>query len=218
MSRPTAVLFDWDNTLVDSWGCIRQAMNETLVAMGRAPWDMAETRRRVAHSMRDSFPQLFGERWSEARDIFYASFAAIHIELLEPLPGAAAMLKRLSGAGIPLGVISNKTGKYIRQEAAHLGWNGYFRHLAGAGDSTADKPSPVPVQDALAIIGVARDNRVWFVGDAAIDMECAHNAGVTPFLVKHDEGFAGEFDTHRPARQFQSWDAFDAYLDEISVP
>ena len=32
---PQAALFDWDNTLVDTWPVIHEAMNTTLSAMGR---------------------------------------------------------------------------------------------------------------------------------------------------------------------------------------
>jgi phosphoglycolate phosphatase len=116
MRQPNAVLFDWDNTLVDSWVCIQRAMNATLAAMERPPWDLAETKERVARSMRDAFPEMFGERWKEARDVFYASFAAMHLELLTPLPGAGETLERLSGAGVPMAVISNKSGPFIRKE------------------------------------------------------------------------------------------------------
>jgi len=218
MSPPTAVLFDWDNTLIDSWECIRQAMNSTLEVMGHPLWDLEETKSRVAHSMRDAFPALFGERWKEAGQIFTDSYAAIHLDYLAPLPGAPDILERLSAAGVPLAVISNKRGNFIRQEVAHLGWDGFFRHLSGAGDSAADKPAPAPVEDALKSIGVPADYNVWFIGDAAVDMECAVNAGVKPLLVKHDSWRDGEFDRHPPERTFQSWSAFSRYLDEILVP
>jgi len=218
MSRPSAVLFDWDNTLVDSWECIRVAMNATLEAMGHQPWDLEETRARVARSMRDAFPKMFGERWQEARDVFYGRFAAVHLDYLTPLPGAPEILLRFQNAGIPLGVISNKSGPFIRKEAEHLGWTGFFRHLSGAGDSAADKPAAIPVTDALKVIGVPADHNVWFIGDADVDMECAANAGVKALLVKHDPWRDGEFDRHPPVRHFQSWGAFDRYLDEILVP
>jgi hypothetical protein len=70
---PRAILFDWDNTLVDAWGTIQLALNAALTAMGQSAWTMEETRVRVRASLRDSFPRMFGDRWPEARDIFYAT-------------------------------------------------------------------------------------------------------------------------------------------------
>ena len=71
LSRPRAVLFDWDNTLVDSWATIADALNTTLQTFGHAPWTMAEVKTRVRKSMRDSFPKLFGARAAEAGRGFF---------------------------------------------------------------------------------------------------------------------------------------------------
>jgi phosphoglycolate phosphatase len=197
LPRPKAILFDWDNTLVDNWGAIHAAINLTLVAMGHKPWTLEETHRNVARSLRDSFPVLFGDRWEEARKIFYDSFEAVHLEQLRALPGAGEMLANLSTRGIYLAVVSNKTGRYLRAEAEQLGWTGYFKRLVGATDAAVDKPAVEPVDMALAGSGVTRGPEVWFVGDGAIDLECAVNAGLTPIFFGQINGAAGS--VHKPA-------------------
>ncbi|HLJ20402.1 MAG TPA: HAD hydrolase-like protein, partial [Stellaceae bacterium] len=63
MERPRAILFDWDNTLVDSWPVIHEALVVTFEGMGHVPWTLEETKQRVRHSLRDAFPRLFGDRW-----------------------------------------------------------------------------------------------------------------------------------------------------------
>jgi len=180
---PRAVLFDWDNTLVDNWPTIHDALNATFAAMGHPAWTLAETRERVRASLRDSFPAMFGERWEAARDIFYARFEARHIETLVPLPGAQELLNALRDRGVYLGVVSNKTGRYLRKEAAALGWEGYMTRLVGAQDAARDKPDRAPVDLALTGSGIAAGRGVWFVGDTAMDMRCAHEAGCTAILV-----------------------------------
>jgi phosphoglycolate phosphatase len=180
---PQAVLFDWDNTLVDNWLSIVDAMNVTLVAMGHRPWDAEEARLRIRRSMREAFPLLFGDRWTEAQRIFYERFEAAHLDALRPLPGADAMLERLSAEGLYLGVVSNKTGKLLRRESTHLGWDRYFGRLVGAGDAAQDKPAVAPVDLALEGSGIARGPAVWFVGDTPLDMDCARNAGCVAVLV-----------------------------------
>ncbi len=184
--RPRAILFDWDNTLVDNWGAIHAALNSTLSAMGQDTWTDAQTRQRVQKSLRDSFPEMFGERWHEARDIFYRSFAASHLETLKPIGGAGEMLAALAGEGLYLGVVSNKMGDYLRREADHLGWTGYFAKLIGAMDADQDKPAVAPVELALDGSLIARGPEVWFVGDADIDIECAQNAGLTAVILHRD--------------------------------
>src|SRR5688572_19018612 len=109
--RPRAILFDWDNTLVESWGVIHLALNRTMVAMGHPEWTRAETEQRVRASLRDTFPAMFGDRWKEAERVFYASFEAVHLQQLQPASGAADMLGSLAAdRDIYLGVISNKRG------------------------------------------------------------------------------------------------------------
>jgi len=53
--RPRAVLFDWDNTLIDSWPVIHESLNATLTAYGLDPWTMDETRARARDGPKASF-------------------------------------------------------------------------------------------------------------------------------------------------------------------
>jgi len=218
LTAPKAVLFDWDNTLVDSWGCILAAMNGTLRRMGHEEWNLNEAKDRVALSLRDSFPKLFGERWLEARDVFYAEFEAIHIEHLKPLAGAAEMLERLAGLGVTLGVVSNKNGRFLRQEAAHLGWDKWFHRLVGATDAAHDKPAADPVALALKDSGIEAGRAVWFCGDAEVDMHCAANTGCLPILLRQDEPREGEFDRHPPFVHVDACNKLADLANELLVP
>jgi phosphoglycolate phosphatase len=185
-ARPRAILFDWDNTLVDTWLTIHEALNHVMAAMDKPLWSLAETRARVRLSLRESFPLHFGDRWEEARGIYLERFRAIHLDRLTPLPGRAEMVTALAGEGIFLGVVSNKTGALLRREAEALGWSGYFGRLVGAGDAIADKPDPAPVWLALEPSTLEPGAEVWFVGDTGVDIECAGNAGCVSVLLGDD--------------------------------
>ena len=186
LKRPRAIIFDWDNTLVDSWGTIHDALNFLMEAMAQPSWTMAQTRERVRLSLRESFPRIFGERWEEAQRIYLDRFRAIHLERLSPLPGRADMLRVLA-AGHYLAVVSNKTGAVLRNEAAHLGWSSLFGSIVGAGDAHTDKPHCAPVELALQPSGIQPGPDVWFVGDTAVDMECALASGCIPVLLGEPE-------------------------------
>lgn len=201
LRAPRAILFDWDNTLVDSWATIHEALNFLMRAMERPEWSLAETRERVRLSLREAFPLHFGERWEEARDIYLERFRRIHLEMLTPLPGREALLRNLAEQRIYLGVVSNKTGDLLRREVARLGWTDLFGGIIGAGDAALDKPACEPVHLALAPSGVSAGDEVWFVGDTAIDMECAGNSGcIAVFLGSPEpaEDFAREFARFTP--------------------
>ena len=206
LDRPSALIFDWDNTLVDSWGTIQAALNTMFAQMDHPPWTMAETQLKVRKSLRDAFPAMFGERWEEARDLYLQAFEALHIERLAPLPDAEALLQAIAAEGHYLALVSNKTGRFLRREVAALGWDRYFGKVVGAGDAVRDKPDRAPVDLALDGSGIAAGPRVWFVGDTGIDMACALNAGCVPILVHGPEDGLlrdDEFAHVRPARHFR---------------
>jgi phosphoglycolate phosphatase len=187
--RPSVLLWDWDNTLVDGWAGIAAALNVTFAAFGHTPWTVAETRERVRVSLRESFPVMFGDRWEDARDIFQQALTERHLEHVGPMSGVPAVLK--AGMGWPQGVVSNKAGAFLRREVAHLGWSGFFGSVIGAGDATADKPDPAPLHLALSQLARVADPSVWYMGDTALDMQAAKAAGVTAVLIgnaDHDGG------------------------------
>ena len=205
VTRPRAILFDWDNTLVDSWATINEAQNFLMRAMGKPEWTIAETRERTRQSLRDAFPRLFGDRWEEAREIYLDRFRTIHLDRLTQLPGREMMLRAIAAEGIFLGVVSNKTGELLRREVARLGWSELFGSIVGAGDAPADKPASEPVHMALMPSGVPPGEEVWFVGDTAIDMECALNSGCIAVLLGDagpPEAFSREFARFAPRLSF----------------
>jgi phosphoglycolate phosphatase len=212
--RPTLLLYDWDNTLVDGWAGIAAAMNAVFTAFALPHWTAAETRARARRSLGEAFPAMFGDRWTEARDIFYAALLERHLEHVQPMPGAAEALE--AGRAWPQGVVSNKTGRFLRAEVAHLGWAGYFGSVIGAGDATADKPDPAPIYLALGQLGAAASTAVWYLGDTALDMQAARAAGVTAVLIG-DAAHDGGVDHAAPDIHFPSAHALATELRLLAI-
>jgi phosphoglycolate phosphatase len=172
---PAAILWDWDNTLVDGWAAIAAGLNAAFAAFDLPRWTLEEVRARVRRSLRESFPEIFGAEWTRARDIFYAEVRARHLAMLAPMPEAEQALRAAARAGIPQAVVSNKQGPLLRAEAA------------------ADKPDPAPFRLALGACGAEGDARVWYVGDTALDMQAARASGLSAVLLgdaRHDGGVA----------------------------
>lgn len=211
-TRPTAILFDWDNTLIDSWPAIHSSTNAVMAAMGHPIWTFEETKTRVRKSLRDTFPVMFGERWEEAREVYYGHFRAHHLQELREMPGIADMLAVLANAGFYMGVVSNKDGALLRAEAVHLGWDRYFGALVGAGDAARDKPARDPIELALQPSGHAAGAAIWYVGDTNVDMECAFAATCVPVLLRGHDAGEGEFDAHPPVYTFKNPADFLGFL------
>ena len=203
-TKPQAIIFDWDNTLVDSWPVIFDALNTTFRAYDKPEWTMAETKERVRHSMRDSFPPIFGDEWEKAGEIFYARYAEIHASQLVAAEGAAELLETIEELGIYQCVVSNKTGSFLREEADNLDWTRFFAKIVGSLDAPRDKPDPAPVFMALEPGEHEPGPHVWFVGDADIDMTFGINTGCHPILIRTEAPARGEFSDHPPAMHFST--------------
>ncbi len=181
LPKPEVILFDWDNTLVDTWPMIHTALNMTMRHMEHPEWSFEKVKSNVTKSMRDSFPELFKERWEEAAEHFQHSYRATHLENLKELVGAERMLAEAAKVA-KVGLVSNKRGDSLRKELAHLGWEKYVVTAVGSGDAAHDKPACDPVWMALEAMDAPRDAALWFVGDTVVDIECAKNIGATAVL------------------------------------
>lgn len=182
LPEPKAIIFDWDNTLVNTWPIIHAALEATFVALGKQPWTLEQTQARVRKSMRDAFPEVFGEGWERAGEMYQKHYRATHLEKLEALPQAEDVLKRVKQRGLFSAVVSNKKGGNLRKEIERLEWGKYFDAIVGSEDGARDKPHADPVHLAFEKSHVKPGSSVWFVGDSEIDLECAMHCGCTAIL------------------------------------
>ena len=132
------------------------------------------------------------------------------------------MLDAMAARGVYQAVVSNKTGKYLRAEAEALGWTSRFGKLIGANDAPRDKPDVAPVLLALESTNIRPSQEVWFVGDSDIDMQCAHNGGMTGVLIPPQDEDAGENQAETalfpPAVTFSSCEAFSVLVSRSFAP
>jgi phosphoglycolate phosphatase len=182
LPRPTALLFDWDNTLVDTWPIIHQALHDTMTQWRMTPWTLEEVKLRVGKSLRDAFPDMFGEEWEKAGEVYMQAYRSYHLERLAPLPDVLPLLDYIREAAPFVALVSNKKGENLRKEVSHLGWEMYFDVMVGAGDAEHDKPHTAPALLALEKVGTAMDASVWFIGDTITDLECAEAGGMSAIL------------------------------------
>lgn len=84
---PRAVLFDWDGTLAETRPAVVAAMEHTLAAYGREPWD--ETKRKyrdTSKSLKENFPNFFGEESARHTPIISHIIGSMECNGLSRLP------------------------------------------------------------------------------------------------------------------------------------
>ena len=185
-SLPKAIIFDWDNTLVNNWDPIFIAYKKTLKSLRLKKQNREETLKNAKYSLRETFPRIFKNDWKKAKKIFYYEFKKIHLQKIKPLPNAEKILKIIKEKRIACGVISNKDGNLLRKEVNKLGWNKkYFKVLVGANEAKRDKPSKYPLLLALNKISLKPNKNIWYVGDNDIDVEFAKKNNCSSIFIEN---------------------------------
>lgn len=172
MLNKTLILWDWDNTLIDTFEAIYAAQNDTRVHYGMPKWTREESKNAMNTSGRNLIRDVFGaDKAVEARAYFLACYErhAAEIQLKE---GALDILAFTKAKGFINVLASNKAGSILRNEAQTLGVFTYFARVIGAEDTHSDKPSK-DFTDA-AIDGFMFDN-IISIGDGKADIQMAHN-------------------------------------------
>jgi phosphoglycolate phosphatase len=182
-----------------------------MVKMGKEPWGLQKVKRDIHKSLRESFPQIFGDRWQEAGKIYQDNYHSNNLKKLEFLPGALDLIKELQKRKILMVVVSNKLGSTLRKEAEYLKVKDLFFATIGSSDAPYDKPSRDPVD--LALEGSDLDTNkdlIWFIGDTLTDVQCALNSDCQPILLGEGSGIDKNLinkekgNTNKPLLQFYS--------------
>lgn len=198
-SRPAAVFFDWDGTLVDSYGFLNDAHGYVLSRLGLPPFREGEYREYFGMPRETLYPKIYKDKCEEAKALF-EEYVFANSHKVKAITGAHDLLDALAEAGIPCGVVSNKKGVYIKKEAGHLGWGDAFCAVVGAGEAANDKPSTAPLTYAIEAAGLSEiaPQDIWFVGDTHIDLECAQGFGCVSLFVEGHKDSAEFIRTYNP--------------------
>ncbi len=181
---PQAIIFDWDNTLVNTQFVLDFALKKTLAKMG---FSIEENKKiinsRQHYSSRDQFLKTeFKYRWQEAKLIYERNIRNSPSGGICLFANVKAVLQFIFKKNIPTVVVSNKFGHDLRAEVKKLQLEKYFISVIGSGDSENDKPSVLPAMMALKEASIELHRNIFFIGDNATDMECARRLGVQKIL------------------------------------
>ena len=188
---PQAVLFDWDDTLIETWPLLYDMYQRVFKAY-HTPIPDSETMHEFAvRHGRDNFVRLIGEeQGNQALKDFIKIYDDEFHQNLTPKPGAEDILIQLTEKNIPLGIVSNKNHQAMISEVHALGWEKYFKALTGR-CIVGPKPSPEPVFYTLRNMQIAPSpSSVWFIGDSIVDHETAVASDCFSVAIHahHDQG------------------------------
>jgi phosphoglycolate phosphatase len=178
----SAIVFDLDGTLVDSYPGILQSLNEILHALGCSPVDLAAVKRMVGRGVENLMQQAVGEGWPEAVRLFRESYNRTHLSGSSLMPYVKQTLGTLRERGTLLAVASNKPPEYTRNILHHLQIDVFFQDVSGPNGLIQPKPHPSMLTHIMEHLGV-RSDQTLYVGDMVLDAETARNANVSVALI-----------------------------------
>lgn len=185
---PKAVIFDLDDTLIDSFQARRCALEKV--------FRLAGIQTLTAHEFLTNLGgrQLYGtlDQLAPGRHIEGASLSEAYRDfywtgrpgLISLYPGIRALLRDLYSSGRRLGVLTQKVRSFeidgshygASHELNDLGVANLFSVVVGFEDVVRHKPDPEGIELALARLGVP-PKEALVVGDSAADIGAAKAAG-----------------------------------------
>ena len=187
IAEPKVVLFDLDDTLVESYGARLIALREALSNAGITSPSAEQVLQ--AHDGKPSRPIVnkIGTDHGVKSDLFAEYLQTAYRTppgVISLYPGIKSALEDFYARGMKLGVITSKirstqvAGAYVgaSKNLAELGISGLFDVVVGYEDTTHHKPDPEPVLLALTTLSVAPQDAI-FVGDTPADIEAGQAAG-----------------------------------------
>lgn len=179
MSRPAAVFFDLDGTLVDTAPDFHAGVNRLRAARGESALPYAPIRAAVSAGskavMAVAYPELAEHVVEPLRQAFLDDYEAHIADHSIIFAGLAAILAQLESEGIAWGIITNKPTRFTRPLLQALGLDTRARAVVCADEVTRTKPDPEPMLLACARAGVSAAECIY-LGDHARDIEAGRRS------------------------------------------
>ena len=188
-----ALIFDLDGTLIDSKLDLALAVNATLEHMGRR----ALAHEQIYGYVGDGASMLVKRALGDAATVteaeaglsYFLSYYRAHmLDNTITYPGVREGLALLQHH--PMAVLTNKPVRFSQGILEGLGIAGYFRYVYGGNSFQTKKPDPEGVNILLRDLAVA-PLEAMMIGDSAVDVRTARNAGTWACGVSYGLGAEG---------------------------
>lgn len=192
-----AVLFDLDGTLIDTAPDIMAALNLALRRRGLPPATQDQVRAWIGDGTRASLAKAVRAAGAPEGEVaamvdalwpgFQYDYAQACGEFSHVYPGVRRMLERLTGAGIQVGLVTNKEAAFAHRLLVRHDLNACFDLMVCGDTLPVRKPDPAMLLHALQALQCNADDALY-VGDSAVDVRTARAAGMAVWTVAHGYG------------------------------
>jgi HAD superfamily hydrolase (TIGR01509 family) len=197
------MIFDLDGTIADT-----ESIEYRSVARVWADHGLEFAEDRWAHVIGQSWsPEWVGdlqlavrtrdtlELLAEELHRLQHEYKTVMLHELVPRPGIVELLEAARHNGIPMGIASNSSLRWVQTRLDQLGLAGYFDFLSTVDIASRPKPDPAPFREACDALGARPEHSVAFE-DSTTGTASAVAAGLFtvgcpgPLTLGHDLGLA----------------------------
>ncbi|HEY2015748.1 MAG TPA: HAD-IA family hydrolase [Bryobacteraceae bacterium] len=176
------LIFDLDGTLIDSRLDLANAVNATRSHMGMSLLENERVYSYVGNGAPVLIRRAIGDQATEAEiqealEFFLEYYREHDLDFTVLYPGVKEALDRLGAAGKRMAVLTNKPVRMSRAIVEGLGVAQHFFQVYGGNSFEFKKPHPIGVESLIKETGADREASMM-VGDSAIDVQTARNAGI----------------------------------------
>ena len=178
-----AVIFDLDGTLLNTLADLADSCNHVLAAKGYQVYPVEQYKKFVGNGAAILMTRIHpdGTPQAELDDSLakFSDYYSAHKDIKTvPYKGIPELLSSLRQKGILLCVLSNKPHKISTQIVKQYFGENTFDMILGKSSDFPVKPDPTSCFFLLNQLGLTK-KEVLYVGDSNVDMQTAHNAGLT---------------------------------------
>ncbi len=175
--KVSAVLFDLDGTLLDSYALISESFKHACRQVLTRELTQEDVLERWGWPLHVRFEGVDPSRINELVHAYLAYYEANQDRLVKLFPGIREMLDALKARRVRMAIVTSKrrytTGLTVRK----FDLASYFGAVISEQDARAPKPAPDPIHEALHRLEV-RPEEALMVGDGVFDIQAARAAGV----------------------------------------
>src|SRR5215210_3352469 len=197
-TRPYAVLFDLDGTLVDSIALLLASMKHTFQGRPRHPSDAEWIDGLGTPLPKQLTPYVESDEDRERLVNRYRTFQLEnHDRLMAHYSGVIDILAQLYQRGHPMAVVTSKGNAMMDRGLKFIGADEYIEVAIGYDSVHIHKPDPFPVRAALEKLAYGPDETV-FVGDSPHDINSGNAAGVITIAALWGPFTRAMLEPHKP--------------------
>lgn len=188
----SAVLFDFDGTLLDSSKMILDSWQHTFRTITGKEGDEAMILSSYGEPLDATMKKFFpNEPLDEAIEIYRDFQRGRFLDMIKIFPDTIELLEALKARGLKLAVVTSRITRTTHLALGKFDMEKYFEKVVTCDDTDRPKPNPEPALIALEALGIPASEAVM-IGDSIFDMGCGRNAGTTTVLADWDHVVSDE--------------------------